>query len=73
MLETPLARPGPLKDEQEQEVMEGSRRIGRQDQGSILTLELLRRAPDGTLLLDDLGDSGVPLLLDRRQFTTILS
>jgi hypothetical protein len=30
-----------------------------------LTLELLRQAPDGTLLLDELKDSGVPLLLDR--------
>jgi hypothetical protein len=52
------------------ENMEVPRRRGRWDQGSILTLELLRRTPDGTLFFDDLEDSGVRSCLTTASFTT---
>jgi hypothetical protein len=48
--------------------MMGSQKRRRQNQGPTLTLKLLQQAPDGTLLLDDLEESSVPLLPDRRQF-----
>jgi hypothetical protein len=47
--------------------MVGSRKRGRQNQSLTLTLKLLRQAPDGALLLDDLEESSVPLLLDLHQ------
>jgi hypothetical protein len=43
-----------------------SRRKRRRSQGLTLTLKLLKQAPDGALLLNDLEDNSVPLQLDRR-------
>jgi hypothetical protein len=39
----------------------------RQSQVSTLTLKLLRQAPDGAILLDDLEDGGVQLMLHLHQ------
>jgi hypothetical protein len=39
---------------------------GGQQQDPIRTLELLRRALEDTVLLDNFEDGGVSLLLDRR-------
>jgi hypothetical protein len=68
---TAPARPGPLKNRQEQGVMEGSterrKRTGRQHPSSKRTLELLRQELEDTVFLDNLEDGGVSLLLDRRQ------
>jgi hypothetical protein len=44
--------------------MVGSQKRGRRNQSLTLTLKLLRQAPDGALLLDDLEECSVPLLLD---------
>jgi hypothetical protein len=41
----------------------------RQRQVSTLTLKLLRQAPDGAILLDDLEEGGVQLLLHLRQLS----
>jgi hypothetical protein len=56
-----------MGNKQEREVMKGKRkRRGGQHQNSIRTLELLRRALEDTILLDNFEDSGVSLLLDHR-------
>jgi hypothetical protein len=47
--------------------MVGSQKRGRRNQSLTLTLKLLRQAPDGAILLDDLEKCSVPLLLDLRQ------
>jgi hypothetical protein len=47
--------------------MASSRRKIIRNQGSTLTLKLLRQAPNGALHLDDLEDSSVPLLPGHRQ------
>jgi hypothetical protein len=43
--------------------MVGPQERGRWNQDSGLTLELLRQAPDRTILLDDLEEGSVQLLL----------
>jgi hypothetical protein len=47
--------------------MKGRRRREGQHQSSIRTLELLRRALEDPILLDNFENGGVSLLLDRRQ------
>jgi hypothetical protein len=47
--------------------MVGSWKRGRRNQSLTLTLKLLRQAPNGALLLNDLEESSIPLLLDLRQ------
>jgi hypothetical protein len=50
------------------QAMAGLRKRGRQSQDLTLTLKLLRQAPDGAFLLNNLEEGGVPLLLRLRQF-----